>query len=664
MVSLVAVLVVLSAIHLLQGTAGLSVSELLRAAVDPTGERAILLGSRLPRLLSGLLVGAALGMAGTGMQAIARNPLASPDTLAVNAGAYFLVVLAAAFGLSLPTLPAGGLAFLGGLAAAALVLLLGGRSSTTRLILAGSAMAMLLGSVTALLMLLFSQQTAGLFAWGSGSLNQIDLVSVRQMAPVIAVAAALLILLARRLDLLGLGDDTAALLGLRVTRVRITTLLLTVLLAAAAVTLAGPIGFVGLCAPVIVRMLATRVPGLTRHLILLPLSAVTGAAIVIGADVVLRAPFGAVAASAIPTGVITTVVGAALLVFLARRYTDETSVGGIPGSARAAARGSATNLVILVGGVGVLAGAMTAGMLLGDTMVLLGDLANWWSGQTGPAMTFVLDQRLPRVLGAVFAGAALAVAGTSVQATCRNPLAEPGLLGITAGAGLAAVAVITLAPDAGAMALMLAAAGGAAGGFALVFVLARGGGLNSSRLVLVGVGLSAGLGGLTTLLVVATNPWDTPRALTWLSGSTYGRTMAMVAPVALALALIAPLVLADHRRLDLLALDDDTPRVLGVRLDRTRVLHLSGAAILTAGAVCAVGVVGFVGLVAPHCARSLVGGRHRRVIPLAAVLGAALVSVADTLGRTVIAPAQIPAGLVTAIVGAPYFVYLLWRTRD
>jgi iron complex transport system permease protein len=140
--------------------------------------------------------------------------------------------------------------------------------------------------------------------------------------------------------------------------------------------------------------------------------------------------------------------------------------------------------------------------------------------------------------------------------------------------------------------------------------------------------------------------------------------MSMVLPVALAFALIAPLVLADHRRLDLLALDDDTPRLLGVRLDRTRVLHLSGAAILTAGAVCAVGVVGFVGLVAPHCARSLVGGRHRRVVPLAAVLGAALVSVADTLGRTVIAPAQIPAGLVTAIVGAPYFVYLLWRSRE
>ena len=308
-----------------------------------------------------------------------------------------------------------------------------GEAATTRLILAGSATAMLLGSITALLMLLFSQQTAGLFAWGSGSLNQIDLVAVRQMAPVIAVATAAMILLARRWTCWA-SATTPALLGIRVTRLRIGTLLLTVLLAAAAVTLAGPIGFVGLCAPVIVRLLATRVPGLTRHLILLPLSAVTGSAIVIGADVVLRAPFGAVAAAAIPTGVITTVVGAVLLVSLARRHTDETSVGGTRVSqSRDAGPGNGGRDP--AGGVGVLVGAITAGLLLGDTMVLLGDLANWWSGRTGPAMTFVLDQRLPRVLGAVFAGAALAVAGTSVQATCRNPLAEPGLLGITAGAG-------------------------------------------------------------------------------------------------------------------------------------------------------------------------------------------------------------------------------------
>src|SRR5690606_17532533 len=150
----------------------------------------------------------------------------------------------------------------------------------------------------------------------------------------------------------------------------------------------------------------------------------------------------------------------------------------------------------------------------------------------------------------------------------------------------------------------------------------------------------------------------------WLSGSTYGRTLPQVVPVAIALALVAPLAIAWHRRLDLMSLDEDAPRVLGLALGRDRLVALVGAAVVSAAAVSAIGVLGFVGLVAPHAARALVGGYHRRVLPVAALLGAALVSVADTVGRSVIAPGQIPAGLVTALLGAPYFLWLLWRTRN
>jgi ABC-type Fe3+-siderophore transport system permease subunit len=135
-----------------------------------------------------------------------------------------------------------------------------------------------------------------------------------------------------------------------------------------------------------------------------------------------------------------------------------------------------------------------------------------------------------------------------------------------------------------------------------------------------------------------------------------------VLPVLIALVVLTPVVALARQELDLLALDEDVPRVLGVRLERTRLVALTGAALLTSTAVSAVGVIGFVGLVAPHAARFLVGGRHARVLPVAALLGAILVSLADTLGRTVIAPAQIPAGLVTAMVGTPYFVGLLYRS--
>jgi len=181
--------------------------------------------------------------------------------------------------------------------------------------------------------------------------------------------------------------------------------------------------------------------------------------------------------------------------------------------------------------------------------------------------------------------------------------------------------------------------------------------------VLIGVGVSAGAGAATTFVILLTDPWNSALALTWLSGSTYGRTLEQVVPVAVALVVVAPLAMLVHGELDLLALDDDTPRVLGVRLERLRLLALTAAALLTAAAVSAIGVVGFVGLVAPHVARALVGARHARVVPLAALLGALLVSVADTVGRSVIAPAQVPAGLLTALLGAPYFVWLLWRSR-
>jgi iron complex transport system permease protein len=196
-----------------------------------------------------------------------------------------------------------------------------------------------------------------------------------------------------------------------------------------------------------------------------------------------------------------------------------------------------------------------------------------------------------------------------------------------------------------------------------VYGLTWRGGLNADRLVLIGIGVWYGASALTTLLLVRANPWDTPRIYTWLSGTTYGRTWPQVVPVAVALVLALPVVFAVRRELDLLAQDDDTPRLVGVHLERVRLTMLLLAAVLAATSVAAVGVVGFLGLVAPHAARALVGTKHVRVIGVSMLLGAVLLGLADTVGRSVIAPAQIPAGLAVALIGAPYFVYLLARSR-
>lgn len=659
--------VLVAAVHVTQGTSSVGALDLLALPFGGGDEEAarVLLASRLPRLLAGVCVGVALGVAGALLQAIARNAMASPDTLAVSAGAYLAVATAAAFGLALPVPVSGGLALIGGLGAAVLVLALsaGGRTGTTRLILAGSATALALSSLTNLFMILFEQETTGLYAWGSGSLVQADLGAVSQLGPVIALALGAAVLAGPRLDILGLGDDTATVLGVRVRRLRLWLTLLAVLLAAAAVTIAGPIGFVGLCAPVIVRLLPRSIPGLHRHRMLLPLSGLAGVLIVLGSDIALRALLGAQAGVEVPPGAVTTVLGAAVMIWLARRYRDAGPSRRPPAARAGTSRSRAVFLTVVAAGAALLVGALLLGMLGGDRWLLGGDVLNWLQGRSGRALTFVLDQRWPRVAAAALAGVALAVAGTAVQAVCRNPLAEPGVLGVTSGAGVGAIALITMVPMAGIWTMSAAAGAGALLAFAVVYGLSWRGGLSSDRLVLIGVGVQAACTSITVLIIVLTDPWNTAKALTWLSGSTYGRVPEQLIPVALALVITVPVLVWLRRDLDLLALDEDTPRILGVPLEPVRLAALGCAVLLTSTAVSAVGVVGFVGLVAPHAARALVGAHHHRVLPVAALLGAVLVSLADTLGRTVIAPAQVPAGLVTALIGTPYFVYLLWRAR-
>lgn len=653
LVGLVVVLVGAGAWHLTQGTSGAVFADL-----------DVLWGSRIPRLAAGVAVGMALGVAGLLMQSLARNALASPDTLGVTAGSYLAVTAVAAFGLSVPIWASGFVAFAGGLVAAALVLGLAGGAgtSTTRLVLAGTALALAFQAGTSALLVLFDEETKGLLAWGSGSLSQLGLESFLRAAPVVLLAVALSLVMARRFDVLALGDDTASSLGVPIRSTRVFGILLSVLLTATAVTLAGPIGFVGLCAPVLARLLARVVPALGRHLLLIPASGLIGAIVVILADALLRAIIGAEGAIAVPTGVATTVLGAIVLVIMARRLRDSGPTRRPP-TIRFGVRSGRRFGIVLITGLIALGAVVLIGMLVGSTPLLTGDILLWLQGQAPPRIAFALDERAPRVIAAVTAGAALALAGTVTQAVSRNPLADPSLLGITGGAGLGAVLVVTSA-TASTFGMLVAAVAGALLAFVLVYGLAWRGGLSADRFILIGIGVSYGTVALTTFVLLRANPWDTPKIYTWLSGTTYGRLWEQVIPLVIVLLIVLPFAFLHHRDLDILALDEDTPRLVGIRLERTRLALLVAAALLAAFSVTAVGVVGFVGLVAPHAARALVGARHTRVIPVAVVLGAALVGVADAVGRTILAPAQLPAGLLVALLGAPYFVWLLWRSRD
>lgn len=665
-VLLLVVLVLVGMWHVTQGTSGIGFTDLIRYAAGtresvggvPVGD--VLTGSRLPRLLAGAVVGIALGVAGTLLQSVTRNALASPDTLAVTAGSYFAVTAVAAFGIAVPIWASGTVAFVGGLLAAALVLAIAGRAAstaTTRLILAGSAMAMALDAASAVLLILFKESTTGLFAWGSGSLAQLNLDASLRAVPLIVVVVAAMLLLSARLDLLGLGDDTAASLGVPVRSTRLVAVVGAVLLTSTAVTVAGPIAFVGLAAPVLVRLLAARVRSLHRHVLLLPVSGLVGALLILLADATLRAVLGAEGAASVPTGVPTALLGAVVIVALAMRLRD-SGASRIPPRAGLRPRSRRRFVIVVVIAVAVVIAAAVLGLLAGSLWLQLGDVVLWMRGIAPELIRQALDDRAPRVAAAVLAGAGLGLAGTVVQGTVRNPLAEPGILGISAGAGLGAVVVVTLTEGSRPLLVTMAVIAGLIT-FALIAALAWRGGLLPDRFVLVGIGFGYGLHALTTYLLLRADPWNTPRILTWLSGTTYGREFADVAPIAIALVVAVPVLAGMRHRLDLLAIDEDTPRILGVRVGRTRFVLLVLAAVLAALSVVSIGVVGFVGLVAPHLARSIVGARHNRLIPVSMLVGAVLVSLADALGRTVIAPAQVPAGLVVALVGAPYFVWLL-----
>lgn len=281
-----------------------------------------------------------------------------------------------------------------------------------------------------------------------------------------------------------------------------------------------------------------------------------------------------------------------------------------------------------------------------------------------PDAAFVIKTlRLPRSLVAWLVGAGLAIAGTVLQGLTRNPLAAPGILGISAGASLAAVTLIVMLPGVSAALLPLAAFFGALLAAVLVYGLAWRGGSSPLRLILVGVGLTAFTSALTSFMITFGNLNSVTQALVWLSGSVYGRGWEHLWPLLPWLLGGAPLALLLARDLNTLSLGDDLAQGLGSPVEWRRGLLLLISVALAGASVATAGTIGFVGLMAPHLGRQLVGPSHEGLIPTAALMGGCLVVLADLLGRSLFAPIELPCGLITAAIGAPYFLYLLYRTR-
>ena len=320
---------------------------------------------------------------------------------------------------------------------------------------------------------------------------------------------------------------------------------------------------------------------------------------------------------------------------------------------------------VLVGLSLLVAVLFSASLLIGPAALGLGDSLHALLTGEGEVVVLVMREiRLPRALLGLMVGGALGLAGAAMQGYLRNPLAEPGLIGVSPAASLGAVlAMQTGLVAAFAPALPLAALAGAALSVGLLFVLAgpRGGALT---LILAGVALSALAGALTSLVLsLSPNPFAVMEIVFWLMGSLADRSMLHVWLAAPVMAAGLALLWGTGRGLDALTLGEDAAAALGIPLGRLRARLVLGVAALVGAATAVAGAVGFVGLVVPHLLRPLVGGRPSALLPVSALGGAAVVLAADIATRVIAPDRDLKLGVLTAIVGAPFFFHLIWRMR-
>jgi len=345
--------------------------------------------------------------------------------------------------------------------------------------------------------------------------------------------------------------------------------------------------------------------------------------------------------------------------------TPDGSTLELDGSSSSQRSRGGRRALILLACLGLLAAALVLSLAVGSkTLSTAAVLRALVAPDDSEASLIVRELRVPRTVLALVIGAALGLAGTQLQGLTRNPLADPGLLGVSAGAALAVVTTSTVLGVGGPTGQALAALVGALAATVAVWLLAGRGrnGASALPLVLAGVAVTALLSSLTTVLVLLdAETLDEYRF--WAVGSVAGRDVALLLPVLPLLAVGLLLAAACASTLDLLALGDDLARGLGARLAWAKAGAVLSATLLTAGTVAIAGPLVFVGLVAPHLARPLVGAGHRWLLPTSAVLGALLLLVSDVVGRVVARPGEVQVGIVTAVVGAPVLVALVSRRR-
>lgn len=601
--------------------------------------------SSLPRIAVALLAGAGLGLVGLLFQQVLRNPLAEPATLGVSAGAQLGLTIATLWALPGGLVTQQFAAMLGAVVIGVLVfgIAWGKRLSPVTLILAGLVLGLYCGAVNGLLGLFNYQRLQSLYMWSSGALNQQDWNIASFLLPRVIIVWLLAFLLQRPMTLLGLDDGVAKNLGLGLSAARLAVLALAILMSAQLVNAVGMIGFIGLFAPLLAKMLGAR--RLFARLVMAPL---IGALLLWFTDQVMQ--FLTRYWMEIPTGAATALVGAPLLLWLLPRLRNSMTPppmdqgDKVPDERQHLVRWVSLALLVLLAGLAV--------------ALMAGRNATGWSWSTGADLQALLPWRMPRVMAALAAGIMLASSGVLIQKLTGNAMASPEVLGISSGAAFGVVLMMFIVPGDAFVWLLPAGSAGAAVTLLVIMVASGIRSFSAERMLLTGIALSTAFSTLLTLLLASGDP-RMGGLLTWISGSTYSVT-ADAAWRTLGLAAILMLLVPFLRRwINILPLGSVTAKSVGMALTPSRMAILMLAAIMTAAATLTVGPLSFIGLMAPHMARMM---GFRRAMPqwmVASILGGLLMVFADWCGRMFLFPNQIPAGLLATFIGAPYFIYLL-----
>ncbi|MGB6240928.1 MAG: Fe(3+)-hydroxamate ABC transporter permease FhuB [Castellaniella sp.] len=600
-----------------------------------------------PRLVLALLAGSGLALAGELLQLLLRNPLASATTLGISSGASVALMLTTLFAPSLLAQGQEWVAMLGAGLTLALVFQLSWRHGLDPLVLivVGMTLNLLLGGLSIVLLIFNHEALSGLLIWGAGSLAQQGWDGVRFLAPRLLACVLCLLPLLRLLRLAPLDDVTLRSLGLPMRHLRVAGLGLAVFLVGSLVSSTGVIGFVGLVAPNIMKL-----AGASRLASRLPLSMLFGALLLASADLLVQTYASGISAF-VPTGAVTAALGVPLLLWLLIRLRLPTAPGAA-GDAYMPSRQNAGHTLAWLG------------LLLPLSLMLalsFGQLLHGWHWQA-PFSVDSLQWRLPRVIAAGCGGILLALAGVILQRLTGNPLASPELLGVSSGSAIALSLGVFLLPQPSYLMLSGTALLGAGVALLLILVSNRRNHYSSQGILLTGIALGALYEALRSLLLADGDPRG-QQLTAWLSGSTYYASASMSWTL-LALTLAAvPLAGATSRWQDLFPLGQPTAHALGVPVRKARFVMLLLAAAFSALATLVIGPLSFVGLIAPHMARMLGFRRAKAQLAAAALLGAIVMILADWLGRQVLFPQEIPAGLMASLAGGSYFLWQIRRWR-